>query len=427
MIYGILILYWLLWIILSYVLMRNTDSFSIFNPITMVVTLIFIGTVLKLSYLAFFADSLFLNKNMLNHEPFVLVLGTFCLSVFMFFLILGFFSVGKVHNLRLPALVRISYRGGQIWSLLVIGGIILIALFSLYAFIDSSGGLVNFSAKRFLGQDLLPSDRLESSGYLYFKLAQVSEISFYVSAFFYFVRKGYSKIWFVFAVVSFVCAVSTAMMFSNRVAILILLIDFMLIYSFFNVKKAVRFGIYLGGGLLVLILVTSALRDGGGDKGILDHFFGGKYLADITRISIIVDYLAKGGLFSDEFSSFGGFINSYMNRGRFVGENIYGTIGSGVPLGGVAELYSYLGIASIGSGAFFIGLIFRFVFRCLRSYKVSMFIFLFVILLYSRLVVFIFNNGMGVAVYQIFMDVVPLIIISVLLQFNTKKDMYVYR
>jgi oligosaccharide repeat unit polymerase len=422
----LLIFSWFVYLAFFTWLLYLNKTLSFYNPLVMLYIIIFIFGVGKIIYLCYFASDYLIHFNLMSNDFSKLYDATLISYLFILSVFAGFAYTIRFKYKKITERV-ISYKGDSKLGLFISLFILIISLVSLYLFLVSGGGLIVFSAKRFLADGADPSARLNDINYLLFKLTQLSELPFYVSYFYYLLGDSkYKRTWFIIAMLSLIIIVLNSIVFSNRAALIILFIDMFLIYIIIKGKLNTKVVFSTALVFFVVFMFMSILRSGGtgDDKTIMDHLFGGRYFADIAKLSVIIESLNSSIAPSPNFDSILSFISSYMNIGRFVGEHMFGTNNSGVPMGIVAELYWINGLAFVVTGGLIIGFIYKIIFMSLVKKKINMFIVLAIVFIYSRSVVFLLNNGLGVTIYQIALDMISLILF-VILTFKTKQKVKV--
>ena len=413
----LLIISWIIFGVFYIAILHFQGTLSIYNPVILLFIIVLIFGVGKIVYLYYFASPYYLKLNLVDGSFEKLNYATLVSYLFMFSVVAGssFFTAPSYHTQTLSKR-DIHYSGDNKLGVLTIGVIISISLFALLIFFISTGDFTIVSAKRFLGNGANPSERLGSTIYILFKVIQISEIAFYLSFFFYLIgSEKYNKIWLVFSLISLGIVVLNAILFSSRASLLILLIDIFLIYSI--VKKKIDYKIIISAALFfALFMLITVLRHQayGVEKSLLDSLFGGRYFADIAKQGVILESLNNFS-YSLDYSSISNFITSYMNIGRFVGMEIFKHEElSGVPMGIMAEMYWIGGLGAVISFGVFLGLMYKIVFLLLTKSTIHMYMLLILVFIYSRSVVFLTNNGLGVTIYQIGTDVIVLTVFALI-------------
>ena len=304
------------------------------------------------------------------------------------------------------------YRNFGGTTVLIISlGILIVGLLAFVAYVlISEHSVTALSAKRFAGG--MPSDRFGSIEYYLFKAASLTKVAFYL-----FVLSAYSNansksssLPRLLALIAFLSSALIASYFSNRASIVILLFDYLIIaYLFYRGFKSTHFfGVI--GVILALFAVSEMRSAQGAEKEMLDHAFGGRYFFDLTKNAHIFNYLSSGASFTDtniaaeNLSLF----NTYANLGRTAGESIFHMKASGVPIGFPAEAYALGGWPSLIVLMAGFGFVLRLIGKIIARPEVDDYLVVVYAIFTTRISIYMFNNGLGVTIYQVFLDLVPL-------------------
>lgn len=393
------------------------------QPFTVLVISVFIGTSGKLIYMALgYGYNLQVDSFLLmNNEIGILSSGLKIVLVSVMVISI-FYLLSGARRIKFPFVIM----SGEHSRMYRFAGLVLlsIGLFSVLIYLYKSGSTGQLSAKRFIADGTMPADRFSSYEYYLFKLSFLAKTSFYFFLMDIFQRQWSNKkalVSYLFLAVSLICIFLISFIFSNRSALFVLAIDFVLILSITHRGIPIRLFLSAAPVLVGLMLILSHARSQGNHvegKGFFDHFFGGRYFFDVVRNTHIREYVDTWGSFLSfpELSNFRGLLTEYLNMGRVAGEVVFREDASGVPLGAPMEAYIIGGWPLLIVVMAIIGVLLRQLPRLFDRPVTNDYMVIIYAMLASRLGIYLFNNGVGVSVYQILIDVTPFVLTVALLK-----------
>jgi hypothetical protein len=154
----------------------------------------------------------------------------------------------------------------------------------------------------------------------------------------------------------------------------------------------------------------------------MDHLFGGRYFMELTKNAHLYRYLSEGGDLTAVALEGGGWLRAYLNLGRVAGEQVFGMAKSGVPLGFPAELFAIAGWPLLVLGMATVGYLLRRWTVLIARPSVADYVVALYAMGVTRAGVFLFNNGLGVTVYQMVTDSVPFLLAVLVLKWSASDS-----
>jgi hypothetical protein len=295
-----------------------------------------------------------------------------------------------------------------------VGALILAISLFTFSYLIFFNDLGFVSGKKFSGDGALPDIRFTSLSYYLLKLSFLVKVAFYIFLLSY-LSPGKNRMSLFLLIISFMATLIISYYVSNRASLVVLFLDFVVIMSLYKGRVPIRLILSTLIILTLAILVISDNRSAvGATKSIADHIFGGRYLFDLTKNTHFYNYLASGNQLFDYSSST--LLTDYMNLGRFSGKNVFGMDGSGVPLGYPVELFSAGGWLMLTIGMAALGIFYRALTLLVAKKVVKDYMIVIYSIVMTRSGVYLFNNGIGVAAYQILLELIPFLVIIYLLK-----------
>jgi hypothetical protein len=286
--------------------------------------------------------------------------------------------------------------------------------FALYVFYY--GGDADLSSKRFGGEGMEPSSRFKEFTYYLFKGALLIKIALYVFLLgsFFCETKLRQRASFFFFLLSIIVFLLLSSYFSNRAGVLVVMLDVLIIS--YLVVGGIKFSSLLaivGSGFAFIVAVSSFRSDYGSQKSIWEHIFGGRYFFELSRNTHLFEYFSANNFLPTGDSGLLGAVKQYINLGRLSGEQVFFMNNSGVPLGFPIEMFALGGMPMLMVAMFGLGLLARQVCKFVAretacDYKIVIYS-----ILTTRIMIYMFNNGIGVTTYQILIDLVPFLLIVI--------------
>jgi len=399
-------------------------TYRIYEPLTFVIASVLLGCSLKAFYLVSFYGS---NETIDGKLLLDLNIGNLIFGALVLLCGLSFFSVGylyagvfkfKRNDLAKKAW---SFQRAVLWSTVLL----MISASGFFAFIVSSGisfdGIDSLSAKRFRDDDgVVTASRTGSLHYLYYRMALLAKLPLYV-LFIIKLKRGFSMIslpGFLLLSSGFL-SVFVPFFVNNRAGILLPMVDIgiisLMVLGRLNLKIAISTGLLAIG----FVIIGGLLRSEAGFSGIYDQIFGGRYLVDLTKTAHIVnafssseDRLQGITLMSWLFQILP-FLQhpnpELMNMGFYLGYEVFGYLGSGVPPGVVAELFINFGWLGVTLGMALVGFALKSLYLKYGTALSSSEYVLIYALASTRLTIFLFNNGVSIALLKTGLDLVALL------------------
>lgn len=408
----------LLLLLFAFALFRVRDA-GITQPALVFFITVFLGYFGKVFYLLFASSQLFLIEKVLllwgvlgEQKSGVLII-TISACVFLIAYIL---PANK--NIAMPIFIRQWFHAKAAFYIAILLLIISASSFLSYFLLnyDAAGAI---SGKRFGSDGGLPSERFSDFGYYLFKSTLVVKFALYVFLLCYFsaisnIKRYLSLIGVVISAMFFIFVSS---FFSNRAGIVVAALDLFIISYLLSGKVKLLKVLLIGGVVIIVILMISSLRsDLGSQKSLLDHVFGGRYFFEISRNTHLYNYLSSGNSLFVESQSVLGFIKQYVNLGRVSGEEVFLTKGSGVPLGFPMEMFAFGGWGLLLVAMATIGFIMRKLCNIVTVPVLSDYRVVIYSIIVTRMMIYLFNNGLGVMIYQVVIDLIPFLFIVALVK-----------
>lgn len=400
----------LLFFAFSFIRVREA---GVVQPIFVLLVSLFFGYFGKLVYvLSDYGESLVIDQHLLldqglSHQE----SGVLIITVTTCFFLASYMLPNK-RPVVVPAIIHHWFATNRA---LIIGIVLFLfcsGCFLLYVLYYGGGG--EWSSKRFGGDDVIPSDRFNEISYFVFKSALLIKVSFYIFllCFFSSVARNRRLLSAILAFLSAGVFLALSSYFSNRAGVLVVMLDFLIISYLMTGRILVRNALIIGVVVTVVILSVSIFRsDLGSQKSIMEHVFGGRYFFELTRNTHLYEYLSSGNSLLDFNSDVFEGIVQYANLGRLSGEKVFLMDGSGVPLGFPMEMFAIGGWPMMLIAMVALGLIARKLCVLVAKPIVNDYEIVVYSVLVTRLMVYMFNNGIGVTGYQILIDLVPFLLI----------------
>ena len=322
-----------------------------------------------------------------------------------------FYMVSKKRQFTKPLAIQYYIHSGKFVYLAVI--ILVLSLLSFsYLIVFNDVGFT--SGKKFSEEGSIPDNRFSSISYYLLKISFLAKVSFYISLLSYLCHNK-KMISLILLIISFFATVVISYYVSNRAGLVVLVLDFIVITSLYKGKVQLKLIFTALLILVITILVISANRsEVGATRSSADHIFGGRYLFDITKNAHFYNYLSSGNQLFDYSSTT--LLSDYVNLGRFAGHGVFGMPSSGVPLGYPVELFAVGGWLALTIGMAVLGVFYRTLTLLVAKKVVKDYMIVVYSIVMTRSGVYLFNNGIGVTVYQTFLDLVPFLIVIFLLK-----------
>jgi len=384
---------------------------GIFQPLAIILISTGIGFFGKLVYVAvgygsnpMVDDFLLLGEGIESLLP-----GIEIISVSMVCLLL-FYVLPSRAAFNRPASIVHHFSGRRA---VVIGLVIFclsLSFFLVYIILFSGSEVI--SGKRFSSEDALPSERFADVGYYLFKAAFLVKVSFYtfLLASLSSIKRESKVITITLALISFLLSMIISFYFSNRGSLVILFLDALIIVYF--VRGKISWRLVLPAVVVVLsafFFISEFRSEAGAGKTLMDHIFGGRYFFELTKNAHLYNFFSSGGTLMPEAgpSRDAGLLAAYLNLGRAAGGQVFFKETSGVPLGFPAELYAFGGYPLLLFGMALTGIGLRRLLQTVARPVVRDYMIVIYAMITTRSCVFLFNNGLGVALYQITLDLLP--------------------
>jgi hypothetical protein len=401
----------LLLIILAVVFSFVEDA-GVCQPYLVIMILVLIGVHAKYLYIISGQDSNHvINEFLLLGEGLDILDSGLIFVLYSFSVMSLFYIVSKRRQYTKPLAIEYYVYSAKFVHIGIF--ILAVSLFTFtYLVISNDIGLV--SGKKFSGEGALPDSRFISLSYYLLKLSFLVKAAFYVFLLLY-LSPGKNRASLFWLIISFIATLVISYYVSNRASLVVLFLDFIVITSLYRGK--VHFKLILST-LVILTLAILVISDNRSTvsvtKSLADHIFGGRYLFDLTKNTHFYNYLASGNQLFDFSSST--LLSDYINLGRISGENVFGMEKSGVPLGYPIELFSAGGWLALTVGMAALGIFYRALTLLVAKKIVKDYMIVIYSIIVTRSGVYMFNNGIGVTIYQTLLDLVPFLIIIYLLK-----------
>lgn len=395
------------------------------EPWLWVLLLVFSGVTMKLAWVAIVGtDSPKIAYRLLNgHDPSVLLAGVIAVIIAMAALGLGYIiGFGPVSLRRFPVIYKERWSPGA--AAIVCGAATAIALLGFALFVLDTGGLTaTLSGKRFGDLQGGTHARLESSRFLWFRLALLAKFPFYVLLA---MRLRAGRLPFLLRailVVSGTLAVAVPFYANNRAGIVLFLIDIAFI-SFLLTGRVDRRKLFaLGGTALLFMLVLLAWRSTA-DLSVLagiERTLFGRDAFDVSVTGQIVSYQPTAWLNGQTLV---GWIVAplpdsllptkplWMEFGPYVAQDIIGLGGSvGVPPKIIGELYLNFRWPGVIIGCFLLGGVFRSLWRTFAPLLHLPNAAIIYTIVLTRFTIYTMTNNFGWGVSKTLLDLVPLLLL----------------
>lgn len=400
-------------------------SYIVFQPMTFIAFSVAMGCTLKSFYIIAYQGSneIVDKKLLLDLGLPSLSYGATAIAVGLFFCVFGYMFAGR-------DVVSRKIKNRYVWDtnrLTILScGVIFISLVGFLGFIALNGiSIASFddlSVKRFRDDDgAVSATRSGSLDYLLYRLALLAKIPLYV-LFLFKIKSGFrwASGYGFLLIISGLISLFVPFFFNNRAGILLPVLDLLMIYYLTTRNVNIRVLLILGGSASVLVFFGSLIRSGGDLGRAYDVLFGGRYLLDITKTAhIISHYTNYEGLFYGQTMlnwvyKLVPFIApdelEFQNIGRYLGFEVFGYLNSGVPPGILAELYMNFGYPGIVIGMFIVGYSLKKIHRHFISRIDSPKAIILYAIICTRFTIFLFNNGISIAILKTVLDVVVIYI-----------------
>ena len=403
-------------VILLLIIMAVVFSFvkdaGVCQPYSVIMIVVLIGVHAKYLYIISGQDSnLVIDEFLLLGEGLDILDSGLIFVLYSFSVMSLFYIVSKRRQYTKPMAIECYVYSAKF---LYIGAFILaVSLFAFtYLVFYNDLGLV--SGKKFSGEGALPDGRFISLSYYLLKISFLVKLAFYVFLLSYLSPgKNWASIFWL--IISTIATLVISYYVSNRASLVVLFLDFVVITSLYRGKIPLKLILSTLIILTLAILVISDDRDAAGaTKSVADHIFGGRYLFDLTKNTHFYNYLASGNQLFDFSSST--LLSDYINLGRISGKNVFGMEKSGVPLGYPIELFAAGGWLALTVGMAALGVFYRALTLLVAQKIVKDYMIVIYSIIMTRSGVYMFNNGIGVTMYQTLLDLVPFLIIIYLLK-----------
>jgi len=406
-------------------------TYQPYEPLTFVIASVLMGCTLKAFYLVFFygSNETIDGKLLLNLNIDVLVFGSLVLLCGITFFTLGYCYAGSLKFGRTQVKNSSwSYRKIVGWSAVVTA--ISALSFIVFAFMvgASINGLEGLSAKRFRDDDgAVTASRSGSVDYLLYRLALLAKLPLYL-LFIVKLKRGFAML-SVPGLLLFVAgflSVFVPFFVNNRAGILLPLVDVgiitLMILGRLNLKLTAIVTV-IG---LSSVVVGGLLRSEADLGGFYDQIFGGRYLIDLTKTAHIVNAYASGDNFLHGITLISWIFQvipflehpkpEMMNVGFYLGYEVFGYVASGVPPGVIAELFINFNWVGVSLGMLLIGFLLKaFYMKFGTALNNSEYVLIYA-LASTRLTIFLFNNGVSIALLKTALDLIALLGIFVLIR-----------
>jgi len=298
--------------------------------------------------------------------------------------------------------------------------ILFLCLVSFFIFFKTSGFIFNdvsdLSQKRFSESD---GGRLSNLNYYLYRVVLFCKAPMY---FLFFIiisgkRSGISVFGVLFFIALFLNLFVTFFV-SNKAGVVLPFADLLVMYMLMVGKIDFRKLLSIGFIVVVLIGMIASFRGGDAvaDYSFLDKIFGGRYFVDVTKTAHIINAFPSP---IEYFygKSLIGWVNVilpeslrldsiyFSGLGQYLGQYVFGYAASGVPPGIIAEFYINFGMAGVVIGMFIVGMLLKRIHIFLFS-RVNHVLFLICYAIVTvRVPIFLFNNGVSVALLKTAADV----------------------
>lgn len=413
-----------------------TTNYSLEEPLTFVIASVVLGFTLKAFYLVAFTG-----QNVTVDEKLLLGLNIQSLVFGGIVILTGLasFSVGylfvRKHKTRKRA------RPGRIWStkklILWSTFITAVSFIGFILFAISIGavfdGFDSLSAKRFRDDDgAVTASRTGTIDYLLYRIALLAKFPLYL-LFVHWILTRFPFFSFVGAMMFFsgFLALFVPFFVNNRAGVLLPIVDLVILGVILTGRVNLRFLISVGSIAAVLVFAGGYIRSGGDFSGFYNQVFGGRYLIDITKTAHIVNYFNDTGdwllglsLVSWIYKIFPLFtppLPELQNIGFYLGYVVFGYPQSGVPPGIIAELFINYGWYGLVIGMFLFGVLLKKIYVVYGLNATNIEQSLVYTLICTRFTVFLFNNGLSIALLKTALDLIALYMVFILVRAPRKR------
>ncbi len=399
-----------------FLVLRKTDS--PFEPLNFLILIFILGTIWKIVYL--FYDRSALERN-LSGEPFgillegfwVIVLGV-SLFALTYLLTVKYCPTGSKYNAP-------SFQDNVTITVCLV--ILIMSAIAASLVINEFKFSNEISSQRFSQLDGA-SSRFKTTLYLYYKLALLSRVSFYLSLLGLFFGQGtQKKMLIVIASLSFIISFTVPILFNARANALLIIFDFVAIAWASGIKIGARYLLASVAISVSAFVYMTVSRAGDRFTNIVDALMGHPYFLDLTKTSHIVNYFSDssvrlhgetlvGWLFipiPDSWMS--GEKPMFMELGKYIVQKMYGghyaSGGTGIPAGYVGELFLNFGYLGVVFGMSIAGVVMALVWIWYKKNVGNVLTSTVFALISVRFGIYLFNNDFGTFALKNVLETLP--------------------
>ena len=329
-------------------------------------------------------------------------------------------------RLKLDALLSIQLSR----LVFFVGGLVsFVAFFLMWDGLGWGALLTDLSAKRFNDMDG-GAGRMQSGIYWFYQLSLFVKYPLYL----YFVslvagerRIGWTDACLAGFGVFFVIFQNFAL--SQRAFLLMFCFDLMLLYLMFSERNLTqqlkKLAPWVIAVVIAVLVVTVSRSDAAASKSFADHFVSSKYFMDVAKTAEIMAYADEGG--NESACALYGWVflftptigieskSCFLYIGKLVGYEVYGQEVSGVPPGFFGEMYLYAGFLGGLVAAAALALL-LWLARLLLLNSGSILCRMIYVLVLTRILFLLFNNGFGAFMVRVLYESVLLMIVALIAQ-----------
>lgn len=405
-------------------------DFRVFEPLTLVILMVFFCVSFKLSYVVAFVNErpYVNNRLLLGRTPQVLEFGTVVLIVGLVFFMLGYWR--RVHRWGFDRLVPFRFSTWNARRLLIMSvAMTIVAAVSFGMFVRSTGAevqsLEDLSQKRFTEEEVGSSQRIFSASYLYYRVAALAKFPFYLMLA-WMIRQQKPLLSLEAVIVAVAGAQSIALSFfmNSRAGVVLLLLDAVVITYFLQRRVDLRKVVLLGCGVVIVLLTQLAVRNRSGQELLdtVEYTIAGRDLMDVSKtahiinaVSYEIDYrygeTLVGWIAAPIPASVWPNKPMWSELFNYLMVYVYGDESgfTGIPPGLVAELYWNMGWFGVCVGMLLIGSMLRLLYDTFLPHLNSVSAVVIYTLLSTRLTLFTLGSDLGTGLLKAALDVLPMV------------------